>query len=131
MKPIFLISLFLALTTPTLAEQSRWVQKVETPTDGLGYSLFIPKCGFLGCQDGKKIYGTIEVGQTKNGINVGAIRCEKEPKTVRGWPGGPKYIALAGKWNCQAAKDRFAVLNSPGPNGERPNPWISVTGADL
>ena len=131
MKSLFLTPLLLAIASPLWAQPNKWVQRVETPRESNGYSLFIAKCGFLGCPDGKKVYGTIEVGRTIEGITVGAIRCEKEPKTVRGWPGGPKYIAIAGKWNCQAAKSKSAVLNSPGPNGERPYPWISVTGAEF
>ena len=118
-----------ALTSVAHAGETRWVSSVTVPASST--ALFIGKCGFFGCPAGKPVTGSVAVGQTIQGMKVGAIRCEKQTKTIPGFRGGPKFVAIAGTWNCMASTSRTAVNNTPGPNGERPYPWISVIGAQI
>lgn len=114
---------------PAYANPVRWVDSVSISSNAT--ALFIGKCQFLGCPEGKPITGSLSVGKTIHGMKIGAIRCEKQSKTIQGWRGGPKYVAIAGTWNCKASVDRYAVENTPGRNGERPYPWVSVVGARI
>ena len=128
MKRLFLpLIAALALPTAIHAGEVKWVESLNIPQDG--YANFIGKCNFPGvCPVGKPLYGSLLKGQTIEGMKIGAIRCEKSNKTMKGWRGGPKYVSLAGRWNCKASISRNAVISTPGRNGERPFPWIGVMG---
>tara|TARA_B100000965_G_C19529804_1_gene730568 strand:- start:225 stop:626 length:402 start_codon:yes stop_codon:yes gene_type:complete len=125
-----LLPLITSLVLPTAihAGEVKWVKGLNISQDS--HAFFNGKCGFLGgCPSGKPIYGTVSIGQTIEGMKIGAIRCEKFNRTMKGWRGGPKYVSLAGRWNCKAARSRNAVMSTPGKNGERPFPWVYVIGA--
>lgn len=114
---------------PASAGEIRWVNSVAIPSGGTG--LFNGKCGLISCPSAKPVSGSVSVGQTIQGMKVGAIQCEKQTKTMRGFPGGPKYVAIAGTWNCKASVSRAAVNMTPTENGGRPYPWVIVVGAQL
>ena len=125
-----LLPLITSLVLPTAihAGEVKWVEGVNIPQDG--HAFFNGKCNFPGvCPVGKPLYGNLYKGQTIEGMRIGAIRCEKFNKTMKGWGGGPKYVSLAGRWNCKASISKNAVMSTPGKNGERPFPWVYVMGA--
>ena len=118
-----------AVLLPVSAAEVRWVNSVAIPSGASGF--FNGKCGLIGCPAAKPVSGSVSVGQTIQGMKVGAIQCEKQTKTMRGFPGGPKYVAIAGTWNCKASVSRAAVNMTPTENGGRPYPWVIVVGAQL
>ena len=125
----FLVPLiaFATFTSSANAGQTKWVKSVSVPKDG--YGVFIGKCNFFGgCPEGKPIYGSISIGQNIQGLEIGAIQCEKFNRTIEGWRGGPKFVSIAGIWNCRGSINKNAVLRTPGKNGDRPFAWVTVVG---
>ena len=123
----FLVPLiaFATFTSSANAGQTKWVKSVSVPKDG--YGVFIGKCNFFGgCPEGKPISKLISIGQNIEGLEIGAIQCEKFNRTMEGRRGGPKFVSIAGIWNCRGSINKNAVLRSPGKNGERPYAWVTV-----
>lgn len=134
MKLSVVVATFTALaaslwTIPALSAEVRWVNAVSIPSGPSGF--FNGKCDFIGCPVSKSVAGSVAVGQTIHGMKVGAIKCEKQSKTMRGFPGGPKFAAIAGTWNCKASVSKAAVTMSPSANGDRSYPWLIVVGARI
>jgi len=91
----FLVSLiaFATFTSSANAGQTKWVKSVSVQKNGYGF--FIGKCNFFGgCPEGKPIYGSISIGQNIQGLEIGAIQCEKFNRTIEGWRGGPNLFLL-------------------------------------
>lgn len=110
------------------APQIKWVNALST-SSAEGQAVFIGKCTNLlvtkACPEGKPVSGVLRVGNTINGMKVGAIRCEYQSKTIRGWRGGPNYVAIEGTYNCKAAASKWHVEQTD------VRPWVMVVGANL
>ena len=110
------------------APQVKWVNSLDT-SSAEGSANFIGECSNWliteVCPESKPIQGVLRVGSSINGMKIGAIRCEYQSKTLNGWRGGPRYVAIKGTYNCKAATNRWQTQQSD------VRPWAIVIGARL
>ena len=130
MKRLLIPFLALALCPPVhAAPQSFWVRSINT-AQLKGDASYIGECSnwliTKACPEGKPVRGTVSVGSTVFGMKVGAIFCEYQDSTMRGWRGGPDYVAFKGLYNCTAAPTKRAA-SATGDSARRP--WIHMVGA--
>ena len=51
--------------------------------------------------------GSISIGQNIQGLEIGAIQCEKFNRTIEGWRGGPKFISIKGDGTAEEVLTRM------------------------
>ena len=118
-------------SSPAVTE-TRWVDKVAL-SDGATASFFdVCTMGGSVCPDGVELGSRdVAVGDEIQGMKVGAIKCQLYSRDIRGWRGGPDFVARKGKWNCTASIDETAAENSVSESGNRTYPAVVVLKADL
>jgi hypothetical protein len=117
---------------PELPEQpDRWVDLVTLDDDtevkfvGRTREFLITSVGKV-----KKV-GTptsIRVGESIEGLQVGAIRCSFFTRDAK--YGGDRF-AWRGRWYCMAGRSRSEVENASQPGGDKRHDYIYVAPVDL